>query len=123
MPEDAIPLHYLQLFITIDHVDELCKQINDYGKMMKQKHRPLTKASTFKDSTDVGRYEIYKFFAVLIMIGTNPRPYILDSTKKHGYTAWFSQMFKRQQFQLLYHSMLHVCEPDSQGKAKIDSYE
>jgi len=91
---------------------------------MKQKHTPFTKSSSFSAWVDIGRYELFKFLAVLIVIGTDPRPYISDywSITKHRYTSWFGQMFNRRQFQLLYHSMLHVCQPDAQGKAKIEPF-
>ena len=85
LPENATAMQYLQLFISTHVVDDLCQQINDYGQAMKQKHTPPTKSSRYTAWTDISRYDIYKFLAVLIVVGMDPRPYISDywSTKKH----------------------------------------
>ena len=89
-----------------------------------QKNTPLTKHSRYRNWEPIDRYQLYKFLAVLIAMGMDPRPYISDfwSTNGRLYTPWYGAMFPRRKFQIVYHSMLHVCEPDANGKAKIEPF-
>ncbi|KAK3758963.1 hypothetical protein RRG08_005589 [Elysia crispata] len=104
--------------------DDLIKEINAYAEVQIQKNTPLTKHSRYRDWKPIDRYQLYKFLAMLIAMGMDPRPYISDfwSTNGRLYTPWYGAMFPRRKFQIVYHSMLHVCEPDANSKSKIEPF-
>ena len=57
-------------------------------------------------------------------MGINKRPSVQDyfSTDDILYTLFFSEMFERDRFLLLFFSMLHCGEPDAEGKNKIEPF-
>lgn len=98
--------------------------MNSFAEKRIQQATPMTKRSTFAEWQPATREEFYRFLAVLIAQGMNPKPDIKDywSTVDYKYTPWFKAMFSRTKFLLMYQSMLHASEPDARGNAKIEPF-
>ncbi|KAI8771552.1 piggyBac transposable element-derived protein 4-like [Biomphalaria glabrata] len=102
----------------------LVDSINDYAKIVIQKHNPPTVRSTFNNWTDTNVAEMYKFLAVFISIGLQNKKSVRDfwSNKDIYYQPWFNTMFTRARFELLFFSMMHVGEAVSVGKDKVEPF-
>ena len=123
--KDSRPIDFFHQLFPDDILDSLVKSINDYARTKIQQNTPLTKASRFHLwPGDMTRADFLKFLAVVISIGINNKPAIPSywGTSDMERNSWYSSMFSRNVFQLLWHSMLHVCEPDSQGNSKIEPF-
>ena len=114
----------LLTLLTEEIVDDLVDDINSYAEKRIQQSTPMSKRSTFAEWQPATRQDFYRFLAVVIATGMNPRSDIKDywSTVDYKYTPWFKAMFSRTKFLLMYQSMLHVSEPDARGNAKIEPF-
>ncbi|KAI8779479.1 piggyBac transposable element-derived protein 4 isoform X2 [Biomphalaria glabrata] len=113
-------------FALIDSsvVDSLVITINNYANHRTKLNTPARRRSMFRAWKPVTSYEIYKFLAVTTMMGLNSRPFMRDywSTHQGLYTPWFTQMFQRERFEVLYHCFLHAFEVDAEDKCKIKPF-
>ncbi|RUS72539.1 hypothetical protein EGW08_019706 [Elysia chlorotica] len=114
---------FLELF-TDDVFALLISSINDYASKIQQKNTPARQYSRFKDMKPVDLYEMRKFLAVLLAMGLDHRPEIVDywSTRASLNTPFYGQMFTRLRFETLYSTILHVGESDAEGKDKIEPF-
>ena len=57
-------------------------------------------------------------------MGIDKRAAVRDyfSSTPSQFTPWYHQMFDRERFEVIYHTMLHVGEPDATGKTKIEPF-
>ena len=62
--------------------------------------------------------------AVLIVMGMTKRPRYRDfwSIKPHLKSEWFNDMFQRERFEAIHHTMLHCSEPTAQSKSKVEPF-
>ncbi|GFO38162.1 PiggyBac transposable element-derived protein [Plakobranchus ocellatus] len=85
---------------------------------------PGKKYSVYQNWKPITHYELYKFLTVIVQISLDPKPQIRDYWDKSdkGYSPWYSQMFDRNRFQAIFHTMLHCSEADSEGKEKVEPF-
>ncbi|GFO02956.1 PiggyBac transposable element-derived protein 4 [Plakobranchus ocellatus] len=102
----------------------LLDAINRYAQVQVQKHTPPTRHSRYSKWTDLSKEELFKFLAVLTAMGIDERDRLEDYRSEHMalYTPFHSQMFSQTRFEMIYSTMLHVGEPDSERKAKIEPF-
>ncbi|XP_005102686.2 piggyBac transposable element-derived protein 4 [Aplysia californica] len=121
-----VPLDFFRLYFTDEIVEELCKNINDYGNQRcEARAATATERSVYKKWRKITPGELFKFFAVIIAMGITKKPSVSDywnTDLSHMATPWFRQIFRRDRFQHIFHTMLHACELDAQGKAKIEPF-
>ena len=69
-------------------------------------------------------YELRKLIAVIFAMGLDERPRLDDyfSTRSFFNTPWYGQTFARVRFETLYSTILHVGDPDGEGKEKIEPF-
>ena len=125
LDEASTPLTCFKTLLTDEICDDLIIAINDYAKIQVQKNTPARRRSIYASWVPITNYELIKFIGVVQAMGIDKRPAIRDyfSPKRPSlYTPWFHQMFTRERFESIYHTMLHVCEPDAVGKNKIEPF-
>ena len=103
---------------------ELRDDINEYAKLKCHVNTPSRKRSMYGNWQDVTLTEVYRYLAVLIVMGMDDRPRFKDywSTKEYLKCDWFRDMFSRERFEAIHHTMLHCSEVDANGKAKIEPF-
>ncbi|CAG5132315.1 unnamed protein product, partial [Candidula unifasciata] len=89
-----------------------------------KQNNPARKHAVFASWNNLGIYELYKFSAVQMAMGICKRPSIRDyfSTRNVFSTSFYSQTFSRNRFLSIFQTMLHVGEPDADGKLKIEPF-
>ena len=88
-----------------DIIDQLLKDINEYGARKRMQNTPPRKRSCFDKWTDVTEKELLKFLAVVMVMGLDKRPCIKDywaGAKDFPafHTPWFKHMFDRERFEV-----------------------
>ncbi len=98
--------------------------INTFAAHKMMMNNPPRRRSVYKTWKPVTDSEMLKFFAVLIAMGLNHRPSIKDywSLFPVNHSPWFGQMFPRDRFEAIYHTMLHASDVDSVSKEKIEAF-
>ena len=124
MNDTSSPIDCLMTLLTVDIVDDLVRNINEYVAEKIMKYTPMRKASPFSRWEDITREDFFRFLSVVIAMGLTPKGDVKDywSTTPHKYTPWFGLAFSRTKFLLIFQSMLHAAQPDAQGKAKIEPF-
>lgn len=85
---------------------------------------PVRKRSTTYAWTPITKAEIYKLLAKLIAKGLTKKPSIRSywSTESVLEKRWYSSMFTRDRFEIIYHIMLHASGRGAINKAKIEPF-
>jgi hypothetical protein len=125
LAENSTPIQCLLSLYNGDIMNGLVTSINEYAEQKcAEKADTATPRSVFKTWKPITLGELYKYLSVIINMGIDQKPAIPDyfSLEPTKYTPWFRQMFKRDRFQAIYHTMMHVGEPVTKGKAKIEPF-
>ena len=104
--------------------DDLTKFINEYAVQKTATSLPARRRSVIYQWRPVTINEMKKFLAVLIAMGITKRPTIKDywTINPVEECSWYSQMFPRERFEAIYHTMLHVSSGEAEGKEKIEPF-
>ena len=124
LSENCSPLDcFIQLFDD-EVIDIVISCINSYAEKKMKQNTPLRRRSRFQNWKPVSKYHIYKFIAISLAMGMNKRPSLQDyfSTTDIFISPFYSELFSRDNFLILYSSMLHCGHPDAEGKSKIEPY-
>ena len=121
---DRTPMGFFLALLTVGVVDSLNSCISDYAAKKLSQPEHLKNRSRLHQWEPIGHSEMYKFLSTLVAMSVMPKPRISEywSTKPYLLTPFFGQMFSRNRFQLIYNTMLHVSEPDSEGQSKIEPF-
>lgn len=125
VPANASPLTCLRTLLTDEVMGDLVDSINAYADHRCQMNTPARRRSLFAKWYPVTVMELWKFFAVIIAMGITKKPKVSDYwavQEPHMSTPWFSQMFRRDRFQAIYHSMFKASAVDAEGKAKVEPF-
>ena len=119
---DSKPIDALKFVLTDDVLHTLL--INEYAMEKVNLNRPARRRSVYENWTNMTLAVLYKFPAVLIAMGINRKPSIRIywSTSEETYTPWYRQIFSRERFESIYHTMLHASDCGSTGNAKIQPF-
>lgn len=122
--ETSTVLDCYRTLIADDVIDAMIQSINEYAELQIMKNTPARRRSWFAGWQPVTKYELLKFFAVMNAMGLDPRPHVRDftSTERSMKTDFYLEMFDRERLEALYHTMLHVGEPEAAGKSKIEPF-
>jgi Transposase IS4 len=117
-------LNCFSAIVTDNVLELLVETTNEYATSRCAKNTPAKQYSRYLNWVKTNITELYKFIAVLIMMGIDPRPNIRDYWATHEglYTPWYTLTFARDRFLTIYQSMIHAGEADSTGKAKIEPF-
>ena len=68
--------------------------------------------------------EMYRFLAIVIAMGLDPRSSVKKyySTKGYLNTPWYKQIMKQRRFEALYHTFLHAGGADAGQQEKIEPF-
>ena len=125
LDEASTPLTCFKTLFTDEICNALIIAINDYAKLQVNKNTPARKRSIYASWVPITYYELIKFIGVVQAMGIDKRPAIRDyftPNRPSLYTPWYHQMFTRERFESIYHTMFHVCEADAVGKNKIEPF-
>ena len=88
------------------------------------KNRPARKQSVFLQFEPIYKDEFFRFLAILLAMGVNPRRSVRAywSNLPHEYTPWFSQTMPRKRFEALFHTFLHTAEANAESQEKIEPF-
>ncbi|GFN77996.1 PiggyBac transposable element-derived protein 4 [Plakobranchus ocellatus] len=122
--ENSNELDCFSAIITDEVLETLTRTTNDFAKVQVQKNTPARKRSRFLTWVNTTCSEMLKLFAVVIMMGVDPRPSIRDYWASHPglLTPWYATMFARERFEAIYQTMVHAGESQATGKAKIEPF-
>lgn len=121
---ESTALECLQELLTDDVIDEMIRMINDYAQHKISVNNPPRRRSVYSNWRPISQPEFYKFLAVLIAMGLDKRPALKDywSTYPSYYTPWFGQIFPRDRFLAIYHTMLHASAVEAESKEKNEPF-
>ena len=122
--DNPSPLRCLKTLLTDALCDYIITSINDFANLQVQKNTPAQKRSRYATWVPITKHEFLKFLAVLTNMGIGKRVAVRDyfSSTPNQFTPWYRQMFDRERFEVIYHTMLHFGEPDATGKSKIEPF-
>ena len=112
------------LLLSDDLLDYLVDMINSFAEYRISISLPAKKRSMFYNWQPVDKYEMLKFIAVLVAMGLDKRPSVKDYWTEFPsfYCNWYHQLFRRERFEHIYHSMMHASEVDAVSKEKIEPF-
>ena len=124
LDDNCSPIEAFTCLFTVNIIDALVESINSYAEVRCQQNNPARKRSRFANWIPVTRAELYKFFALLTLMGLDPRPVIKDywSRTWFYYTPGVHQLFSRERFLSIFQTMLHTGLPEAQSKDKIEPF-
>lgn len=124
LSENSEPLHCLLELLTDNVLDDLIRMINEYAVSRVNQNALARRRSVFRNWKPLSKYELLKFLAVLIAMGLDKRPAIRDywSTYPAYHSSWYHEMFSRDRFESIYHTMLHASHTDSVSKDKTEPF-
>ncbi|CAG5116967.1 unnamed protein product, partial [Candidula unifasciata] len=122
--ESSTPLDCFLALFDDEVRTSLLDATNTYATLKKTQNNSARKHSVFASWNNLGIYELYKFSAVQMAMGICKRPSIQDyfSTRNVFSTSFYSQTFSWNRFLSIFQAMLHVGEPDADGKLKIEPF-
>ena len=122
--DNPSPLRCLKTLVTDALCDYIITSINDFANLQVQKNTPTQKRSRYATWVPITKHEFLKFLAVLTNMGIDKRAAVRDyfSSTPNQFTLWYHQMFDRECFEVIYHTTLHVGEPDATGKSKVEPF-
>ena len=122
--QESTPLDCFKVFFDEVIKDKFKNSVNEFANQKVQMNTPARKYSVYSSWEPITDSEIYKFLAVLIQMGLDSKPQIRDywDTSDKGYSKWYSQMFDRNRFQSIFHTMLHCSDEGAEGKEKVEPF-
>ena len=122
--QESTPLDCFKVFFDEVIKDKFKNSVNEFANRKVQMNTPARKYSVYSSWEPITDSEIYKFLAVLIQMGLDSKPQIRDywDTSDKGYSKWYSQMFDRNRFQSIFHTMLHCSDEGAEGKEKVEPF-
>lgn len=117
-------INSFQEMFTDEIIEYLCRMINEYGAVKCQMNVPVVKYKLYRNWSPVTASEICKFLAITISMGLNQRSSISEYWSRHPMyeSPFYRNVMQRDRFVILYHTVLHISEPDSVGKSNIEPY-
>ncbi|KAK3771434.1 hypothetical protein RRG08_011369 [Elysia crispata] len=124
LDENSSALDCLFTLLTNEFLDELLVSINSYAADLCAKNRPARKQSVFLQFEPIYKDEFFRFLAILLAMGVNPRRSVRAywSNLPHEYTPWFSQTMPRKRFEALFHTFLHAAGANAESQEKIEPF-
>lgn len=124
LDENSSELDCLSVLLSDDIQDDMIRMINEFAEYKKRINNPPRRRSVYNTWKPIDRHELLKFLAVLVAMGLNKKPSIKDywSTFAPQYNPWYHEMFPRDRFEAIYHTMLHASDIDAQSKDKIEPF-
>ena len=115
-------LSYFTELLSSDIIDHIFKMINDSVKVKCRMNNPAKRRSLFCRCSDVDKPEFYKFLAILISTGVEEKLSVKDywSTHPSSETPFYKNIMPRDNFEAIYHTMMHAGEADAKDKQKIE---
>ncbi|GFO27730.1 PiggyBac transposable element-derived protein 4 [Plakobranchus ocellatus] len=100
LPDHCTQMDAFLCLFTEQIVDGLVVSINNYAQMRCLQNNPPRKRSRFGNRYPVTQAELYKFFAVVTLIGLDPKPATKDIWSRSWYYLMpaFHQLFYREKF-------------------------
>ncbi|GFO37058.1 PiggyBac transposable element-derived protein 4-like [Plakobranchus ocellatus] len=122
--ENSNELDCFIAIVTGEVLETLTRTTNDFAKVQVQKNTPARKRSRFLAWVNTTCSEMLKLFAVVIVMGVDPRPSISDYWASHPglITTWYATMFAREKFEAIYQTMLHAGNHKPQEKQKFEPF-
>ena len=104
---DSTPLDCFFELFDAEVQDQMINFINSFAQNRLINKLPAARKSRFQNWYPVTRYELLKFFAVLIQMGIDKRPTIEEywSLKDTLYSPWYSEQFTRNRFEIILHCL------------------
>ena len=102
-PQGASPLSYFYMFFTVQLLQEIVVQTNNYARQFHLNHMVLSPHSRARKWKDLTLAELKGFIACILNMGLERRPTIASYwyTTASQYCPWFHDMFPRDRFQLI----------------------
>ena len=123
--ENSSAIDCFRALWTPEVFNQLLNTINNYAEQRQQRNNPPKKRSLIAKWEPLTLFELYKFIAVTITMGIIDMPTVKHywSGKSMYQSSFFSKLFTRDRFELIFHAMLHVgSTAQAEGKDKIEPF-
>ena len=123
--ENSSAIDCFRALWTPEVFNQLLNTINNYAEQRQQRNNPPKKRSLIAKWEPLTLFELYKFIAVTITMGIIDMPTVKHywSGKSMYQSSFFSKLFTRDRFELIFHAMLHVSSTaQAEGKDKIEPF-
>ena len=122
--EDSSEIDCFSKLFDPEVISFLLESVNSFARKKVTMNTPPQMRSVYGRWVDITPHELDKFISVLIMMGIDRRPEIVDywSMAPEFYTPWYHSMFARDRFQDIFHTMLHAGDEEAEGKDKIEPF-
>ena len=120
------PLECFQTLFDDTVFDELLEKSNEYADTKLRASLPPEAPRSFLYSwTPVTKSELYRFLAVTTQNGIDKKPSVRNywSTHPPDYTSWYHELFQRERFEAIFHTMMSCCgDADAVSKEKVEPF-
>ena len=99
--------------------------MNEYAEKLVALNTPAKRYSIYQNFKPIDIGEYYRFMAILIAMGLDPRPRVKDfwaDKIPHMHTPWYNQTMSRNRFEMLYHTFLHAAGRDAEVREKVEPF-
>ena len=122
--EQNSPIEFFFELFSDDVQLDLVNMINEFAVSKIQQNNPPKRRSLYSRWKPINHYELIKFLAVCIAMGLDRKPSIKDywSLERAFYSPFYHDLFPRDRFESIMHTMLHVSPTEAVSKAKIEPF-